>query len=126
MIEKILSDIWPFLLSSVTALIGWWTARPKQRVEVESGEVANANRVLEMSGRIADRLESQLAMSDEVIAALKKTIIQMSHEGEACRSRAEQLQADCDRLQLLNYELQQDNANLKADHDRLKNLLSQN
>ncbi|MDX3917466.1 MAG: hypothetical protein QHC79_28250 [Pseudosphingobacterium sp.] len=126
MLEKILSDIWPFLLSSATALIGWWTGRPKQKVEIESGEVDNASKVLEMSGRIADRLEAQLAKSDEVIAALKKTIIQMSHEGEACRKRAAQLQADCDRLQLLNYELQQEKDKLKADHDNLKSLLSKN
>ncbi len=78
--ENLFSDLWPFLLSALTGISGWIAASPKQRVELESSNLENAQKVIDMWRETTARLEEQLVKSDSIANSLKDEVVNLRNE----------------------------------------------
>lgn len=124
--QQFLSELLiPTITAIVASIITFISTRTKEKVEIEGGEIENASKVLDMSERIATRLEAQLIKSDEVIHALKDTIITLQADDSACREKVVSLQMDCEKYERLYLEQKNEVEQLRKDCDALRVLLQE-
>lgn len=99
MLDKLFSDILvPVITTVVGALIGWLSGRSKEKSLIRAGEIENAAKVLEMSERIANRLEAQLARQMDTINELNTTINNLQRTANESQEQLEVVQYEYKKL----------------------------
>lgn len=108
-----------------TGVVGYIAGKPKRKVELDSGQVENANKVLAMYENIAERLQGQLNKSDEVISSLKDTIVALRDREEACKKTLRELQKEYDRLVKTCDQQHRELTQLRKDISKLKEIVNE-
>lgn len=109
-----------------TGVVGYFAGKPKRKIELDGGQVENANKVLAMYENIAERLQGQLNKSDEVISSLKDTIVALRDREETCKKTLEELQKEYDRLVSTCDQQHKELTRLRKDIATLKELINEN
>lgn len=108
-----------------TGVVGYIAGKPKRKVELDSGQVENANKVLAMYENIAERLQGQLNKSDEVISSLKDTIVALRDREETCKKTLRELQKEYDRLVKTCDQQHRELTQLRKDISKLKEIVNE-
>lgn len=122
-------NIWEILrefgLPVGTGIVGYIAGKPKRKIELDGGQVENANKVLAMYENIAERLQGQLNKSDEVISTLKETIITLQSREETCKKTLEELQKEYDSLVKTCDQQHRELTQLRKDISKLKGIVNE-
>ena len=96
-----MSAIWGALFGAIAAIWGYIRIKPKEKLDNEGGNLENAKKSLEISERIADRLEKQLESSDSIIEQLKEKLLLALEEENTCKKALKAIREELAQFKVL-------------------------
>lgn len=71
------------IASFVSALVGWFFGRPREKVELQGGELDNVDKAVEIYRKMIEDLRGQLLIAIEELGEARKTIKELESTVES-------------------------------------------
>lgn len=95
-------------LPALTGVIGYFSGKPRAKVEIEATSVDNAGKVIDKWEGYADRLERNIEQLRTIIEELNASLRLANDDKMACGKALMKLQSEYDELMQLYTEMQKE------------------